>query len=506
MPQIIFELPCIIENGIRNGSAQKRYLLAVNGGGMGGGALNSNVSEIGEAEQFTFCFDVASNGEMVAKIKTCEGRFLKVKVFSNPDPQNTKPVHADAITPSTWEQFTLCLLDNGKYALRTYTGHYLTARNASAENDPVIALVADDIEASWFAVIPQSYQNPVSLPSTKRRDYQMASTDFEETRYYIEEYIRALRGHDIQDANLLLTGGRLHIWAGPDYINGIVMEFPELGLMLGEAGIAEGEVKESVFNLGSDENKRVKDFIGSVTVGEHDGRIVTLILHTQFGQRLCEFICPAFAGTEAELAATSYKIAPPYGIIGLIPSFDRGERNAIKKLELLFGTETEHDAFFPFYKVEYCSDKLLNIKVKDQGENMYLAYNQEKLNCKSGSVNILGNPKMQAIDGILCMNCRLRKVEPPPSFMVRLPQRLNLRIFRRALFWRCWERITFIWNVNLVTTILLLTRGTVFIILPTTNRKAAPLLLFLAERRRRPVALKYSIWPTALMKQQNFAV
>ena len=401
MPNIVSELPCIIENSTHNGGVGKRYLLSVNGGGMTGGAINTTATEIGEAEQFRLCFDSTTDGELVAKIQTYNGEFLRLKTFmSNPDPGNTKPIHADAVNPSIWEQFTLCMLDTGKYAFRTYDAHYLTTRDTAPANDPVVALEANESKASWFTIIPNSYQDPIHLPPTQQREYQLASTDYEETICYVEDYVRALRGKELVDADLRTTGSRMHIWAGPDYITGIVIEYPRLGLLLGDAGIAEDEVQEYVLDLWPQEFREDKGYICQVTVGIYKGHVVALRMHSDIGGLVNSFCCPAFQGTKLEAESVTYYIEQPYSLVGLIPAVGRDEKGAVNKLELLFKAENGLGPTAPFSVAQYQSNTLLDLQVKSSETALKLTCEPGRLLFEQDCVFLSGEKNILDIDSV----------------------------------------------------------------------------------------------------------
>ena len=96
MPKIVSEIPCYLECNTRNGGTEKKYMVAVGGGGKSGGALNSFSTDIGEMEQFTLLFQDTPDGYMVSKIQTCNEKFLRVKVYAHYNPE--KPVNTQSFT------------------------------------------------------------------------------------------------------------------------------------------------------------------------------------------------------------------------------------------------------------------------------------------------------------------------------------------------------------------------------------------------------------------------
>lgn len=372
MANIISELPCFVEIASRNIGGQNQYMLAVGGGNKTGGAINSNASEIGETEQFSLFFEERADGVLTARIQTCYGTFLRIKKYDRDiDAQNSKPIHVDAVNPSSWEQFTLCALDSGKFAFRTYNNHYLTAQNSNPGADPVMELASAQNDGSWFTIVPQFYHQPMELPRNRQRGYEIATTNLEATKCFVEEWAYALREMPISAINPLTEHGKLHIQTYPNCIVGVFIEFPELNYMLGEGGVEEDFTDEIVLELSPPPEDKGAREIGQVIAVTCGDQLVGITLNTRSGKEICSFLCPIYKYTDQELQGTLYKVFEPFSIVGLIPGLERGHNGGIKNLELLCCTEEDPADQKVFSVLQYTSDSFMSLRVKGEAGAPY---------------------------------------------------------------------------------------------------------------------------------------
>jgi hypothetical protein len=131
------------------------YLSMVYGGGLGGPnsgpgsvALHTDATAIGPWEEFTWVWVDQSTGKFA--LKTVNGNTVTAVNGGNMGGPNdaTSPVHTDAGGPYSWESLKVVPLADGKVAIQTASGNYLTAVNGGGYGGPNNVPIHTD--ATWI--------------------------------------------------------------------------------------------------------------------------------------------------------------------------------------------------------------------------------------------------------------------------------------------------------------------------------------------------------------------
>jgi hypothetical protein len=127
-----------------NGS---NFLTVVNDGGLtnASSSIQTFATTVGVTEQFTLQWLDRPNGKFA--LKTSNGSFVTAVGGGGHGGPNTAaaPIHTDATTVGTWERLTFVLQDNDTYAIKTDSGFFLTATNGGGVSDPIMATTATTV-------------------------------------------------------------------------------------------------------------------------------------------------------------------------------------------------------------------------------------------------------------------------------------------------------------------------------------------------------------------------
>ena len=130
------------------------YLSMVLGGGLGGPntgpgsvALHTDATAVGPWETFTW-IGVDPNTNKFALL-TVNGDYITAVNGGNMGGPNdsSSPVHTDAAVPGPWEALRILPQPNGKVAIQTATGNYLTAVMGGGYGGPNIVPIHTDATA-----------------------------------------------------------------------------------------------------------------------------------------------------------------------------------------------------------------------------------------------------------------------------------------------------------------------------------------------------------------------
>jgi hypothetical protein len=149
VPQIIKEIPAAIRLGLPPVDIRPRYLTAKEGGGEIGAAINSNATNIGDNEQFQIIFTESfhKDGLPTFFLMSANNKFLYSHTYELETAGNRQPspVLSDApANDSAWEQFKICMLDNGKIAIKCPNNNYLSATDIENPTNAAVCLYSEN--------------------------------------------------------------------------------------------------------------------------------------------------------------------------------------------------------------------------------------------------------------------------------------------------------------------------------------------------------------------------